>query len=156
MSSHMKIIVAVNASNCIDFETTSDDRQRFAALTIDGACVCGRKTWDTLPTIARKNRSWHVLTRDVNVRRYEGGPFYHHGHIGELLEQIDGQHLWVCGGGEIYQQAVQEATHLYISRFVGQSGGSIEFPPIDASRWEMICSQTHPNHLFQILRRRNP
>lgn len=156
MDTHMKIIVAVNSSHCIDFETTQDDRQRFAALTTDSRCVCGRKTWDTLPGLARRNRSWYVMTRNPNVQRQDGGPFYHHSSVESLSLLSDAPDLWVCGGGEIYQQAIPHASHLYLSRFLGHSGGSVRFPEVDPAEWEMLCSQTHPQHLFQILRRRYP
>lgn len=155
----LKCIVAVSSDGCIDVPTPKLDRDRFAMLTIGADCVCGRKTWDTLPPAARRNRSWTIFTRSEQLSgdfKLGDGPLpFFSSDLGAFIEShaysfVDPP-VWVCGGGQLYDEALPACQMLYLTR-LRTGGGTIKFPPIDFDRYDRLFSRDFEDHVFEILR----
>lgn len=110
----LKIIACVNADNNLaGFKPPKRDLQRFAALTIGGTVVMGRKTWETIPATLRplKHRCNVVVSRSP----FPGEPGIRH--EDSLAWSLDHYpESWVIGGGEIYRQALHLTRYIYLSR----------------------------------------
>ncbi len=118
-----------------------DDFKRFKRLTTGHHIIMGRKTFESFPK-PLPNRTHLVITRqkDYNpegvivVHRLEDALAYAH----------DDDNAYVIGGGEIYNMAIDTATHIELTRVHGKFEADTYFPEIDESQWKLINEEFHP------------
>jgi dihydrofolate reductase len=109
-----------------------EDLAHFKELTLNGAVIMGRRTWDSLPERFRPLADRHniVITRQADWRA-EGATVVHS--LAEALAAAAGASVWVIGGGEIYRQAMPLAARLEVTEVDLDTPGDTVAPPIDAS-----------------------
>lgn len=105
----------------------SEDFKWFKATTMGGVLVMGRKTWDSIgrPLPGRKtavvSRSQPNLPEGVDLL--------------DGLEAIHAQNytvpVWICGGGEIYRQALPCCSELFLTRVKREVEGDAFFPEFE-------------------------
>jgi dihydrofolate reductase len=105
----------------------SEDFKWFKAKTMGGVLVMGRKTWDSigrpLPgrTTAVVSRSQPELPEGVDLL--------------PSLDAIDGRQysdpVWICGGGEIYRQALPRCEELFLTLVKREVEGDAFFPEFE-------------------------
>lgn len=156
----LRLIAAINDDGMIDgFPPLKADLQRFAALTTGGTVIMGRKTWDSLPVKPLKHRLNIVVThnaakimdimdsaKDHMVLVAPSIPVALH-----IAEANDGSAPWIIGGGQIYEQTIDQCDALYLSHVKG-IGGSVPFPTVGTG-FERVMNQKHPDHDFAIWHR---
>ena len=111
-----KAIVAVSQDGVIGRNgdlpwRLSGDLQWFKKITMGHTILMGRKTWDSLPKALPGRENWVLSRKD---ERADGMRLF------KSLEDVanyllDGQTLFVIGGGEIYRQALPLCHELYIT-----------------------------------------
>lgn len=114
--------------------------KHFKELTTGHTVIMGRKTFDSLkkPLPQRHNV---VVTRDKDYR--PAGASVAHS-FSEALHLAEGEdEVFVAGGGEIYQQAMQLADRLYVTVVHAVFEGDTVFPEIDDSEWELSDEARH-------------
>lgn len=83
-----------------------EDLQHFRELTLDGVCIMGRGTWESLPPKFRPlpNRLNVIITRDES---YEApGAVIRHDLHKTIDEYLQGdKQVWIIGGADILSQA---------------------------------------------------
>jgi dihydrofolate reductase len=89
----------------------SADLKWFKKITMGHTILMGRKTWDSLPKALPGRENWVLSRKD---ERADGMRLF------KSLEDVanyllDGQTLFVIGGGEIYRQALPLCHELYIT-----------------------------------------
>lgn len=125
-----------------------EDLTRFKELTLGGAVIMGRRTWDSLPERFRPLAGRHniVITRQPEWAA-EGATTVH-----SLPAALDRairdapaapqpgtpqpgtpQPVWIIGGGDIYRQAMPLADHLEITEVDIDAAGDTVAPVIDAA-----------------------
>ncbi|UFS59253.1 dihydrofolate reductase [Subtercola endophyticus] len=111
-----------------------EDLAHFRELTIGGAVLMGRKTWDSLPERFRPlpGRRNLVLTRDPSWEA-SGAETVHS--ISQAQRLVGDDALWVIGGGELYRQALSLASRLEVTEVDLGVRGDTRAPAIDAT-WE--------------------
>lgn len=100
------------------------DLKRFKQLTMGGALVMGRKTWDSIgkalpgrvSIVVTRNKEWHAPDALV-VNSIE-----------EALTAADGNDVWVIGGAEIYRQMLPLAETLHLTHIDADYEGDVKFP----------------------------
>lgn len=105
----------------------SEDFKWFKTTTMGGVLVMGRKTWDSIgkPLPGRKtavvSRSQPILPEGV-----------------ELLDSLDAiekrgytDPIWICGGAEIYRQALPQCQELYLTLVKRTVEGDTFFPEFE-------------------------
>ncbi|MGK0238153.1 MAG: dihydrofolate reductase [Candidatus Pelagisphaera sp.] len=113
----------------------SEDFKWFKAKTMGGVLIMGRKTWDSigrpLPgrTTAVVSRSQPQLPEGVELL--------------DSLEAIETKGyeapVWICGGGEIYRQALPRCQELFLTLVKRDVEGDAFFPEFeDQFRLEAI------------------
>lgn len=117
-----------------------EDLARFRALTSGHHVIMGRKTWETLdgPLPGRVNI---VITR----RRAEAidGALVA-GSLEEALELAAGDDdVFILGGGEIYQLALDRADRIYLTVVHAHLDGDAFFPELDPARWRLVEDERH-------------
>lgn len=106
-----------------------EDWQHFRRTTGADAVVHGRASWEALPEKSRPlpGRRNIVLTRQ---RDYEapGAEVAHS--LAEALAMLDGADAWICGGGQVYAQAMPLADVLVVTEVDADVDGDTLAPEI--------------------------
>lgn len=128
------------------------DLERFKRITTGKAVLMGRKTYESIGG-PLDNRLNLVLTRDVNYSPEE------------LIIDIDGNkestvvnsiqaavnvasilghnEIYVIGGAELYEQTIEYADRLYITKVHANLRGDTKFPSI-VGKWKVDKQFTYP------------
>lgn len=126
----------IGKNNTLPFHLQGDLRH-FKTLTQGSIVVMGRKTFESLPNGALKNRRNIILTRTLN---------YHADHaeilhdIDDVLKLHDIQPIWIIGGGELYRQFLPFADACHITTVHASPECDAFFPDL---RREKGWYQTH-------------
>ena len=116
----------IGRNNTIPWDLPAD-RKRFRALTLGHPVIMGRKTFESLagPLPGRKNI---VITRQMDYRAE--GCFIAHDLASAVAMAGEADELFICGGGEIYRQALPIADRIYLTIIHSQFDGDTRFPEI--------------------------
>ena len=117
------------------------DLKRFKALTTGHTIIMGRKTYESLPH-ALPNRTNVVLSSQPK-ELFPGCEVYTS--LPEALAQCQAEEeVFIIGGGQVYQQAIQLADRLYITRIHHLfDKANIFFPAFDATEWDEVEREEH-------------
>jgi dihydrofolate reductase len=120
------------------------DLQRFKQLTMGHHLIMGRKTYESIgrPLPGRitvvLSRSAGVDVPGVQVARSLDDAF-------AQAAARDDDEPFVCGGADVYQQALGRCDRCYLTVVERQYTGDAIFPGLDAADWSLVESQTHRN-----------
>ena len=139
----------VGLNNAIPWEPPKEDLERFKNITTGHSLIMGRKTYESLPPKFRPlpGRKNIILSRQ---KKFEA---HHECRVVDSLEEALAEAFFSCypfvwpkehfviGGAEIYRQALQRATRLYLTRIHKIFHGDAFFPALDLHAWELIRSE---------------
>lgn len=138
---NFSIIVAIANNNAIGqngglLVHLPKDMKWFKENTLHKTVIMGRKTFETLPNGALKERRNIVVTKN-NAFRAENCEIVHS--IEELMTIVHPtEDCFIIGGGEIYKMLMPYATHMYITRIHADfADADTFFPEIDKS-WQLV------------------
>ena len=146
----ISIIVAVADNNVIGREgdmpwRLSTDLKRFKMLTLGKPMIMGRKTFESIGK-PLPGRTSIVVTRDrkwqsqgvVPVDSIESAIT-----LASEIAKADGvDEICIVGGGEIYQQAMEFADVIHLTRVHARPQGDTVFPEVDVAKWqEKTCEK---------------
>ena len=118
-----------------------DDFKRFKNLTTGHKIIMGRKTLESFPK-ALPNREHIVITRDKNYKPKIECTIVNS--IDAAIELTkDDKHSYIIGGGEIYKQSLDYATHIELTRVHAILDADTFFPEIDKAKWTLIKEEKH-------------
>lgn len=123
-----------------------EDLKHFKRETLGAPVVMGRKTWDSLPDRFKPlvGRANIVITRDPNWAR--DGVLVAHS-LDEALAlaqqslepdleaRVD---VWVIGGGAIFDEAIENAHELVVTKIMLEVEGGDAFAPEIDSSWSLV------------------
>lgn len=124
-----------------------EDLRYFKQRTLGKPIIMGRKTWESLgrPLPGRLNI---VISRQADLE-LEGAEVF-----ADLAAALQRGYQWaaqqgaaevmVIGGGQLYQEALQLAQRVYLTRIDLELEGDTFFPVLDAQHWQQIEAETHP------------
>ena len=106
-----------------------EDLAHFRRVTLGHAVIMGRTSWDALPTHLRPlpGRRNIVLSRQPGFAA-EGAEVLHS--LDAALELVAGGTAWVCGGGQVYAQALDRAETLVVTDIDLAVAGDARAPEI--------------------------
>ena len=116
-----------------------DDFKRFKSLTSGHTIVMGRKTFESLPGIL-PNRTHIVITRNNNYKLDQC--IVERSLVEALITRTD-EDVYIIGGGEIYNQGMEIADKIELTRVHGTFEGDIFFPVIDLKKWKLEKEEFH-------------
>jgi dihydrofolate reductase len=137
----ISIIAAIDENNVLGKDNKliwhlPADLQHFKELTSGHHIIMGRKTWESIGKKPLPNRTSIVITRDKNYKA-EGCMLVHS--LDEALAAVkNDEEVFVIGGAEIYKQAMEKATKMYITRVHHAFQGDTFFPEIGKEWFEAI------------------
>lgn len=113
-----------------------DDLKRFRQLTTGHRVIMGRKTFDSIgrPLPGRTN----IIISRSNTFNPPGCTVVHS--VDEALDRTDpeGTFSFVIGGAEIYRQAIDRASRMFLTEIDAEFKGDTFFPAIDKQDWNEI------------------
>ena len=123
-----------------------EDLKRFKRLTTGHAIIMGRKTFESLPK-ALPNRHNIVVTRNQNYSK-EGVTVCHSLEAAIECAKNDDQ-PFVIGGGQVYEQAIELADVIELTKIHAQFEGDVFFPEIDLKKWSVEKEERMSNPNFE-------
>jgi dihydrofolate reductase len=118
----------------------SADLRRFRELTMGHHIIVGRKTFESIGK-ALPGRRIIIVTRNENYQRPDDSESFSIAHSVEeaiALARSRGEtEVFVCGGAEIYAQALGLADRLYLTFVEAEANADVFFPEWDESEWEV-------------------
>lgn len=127
-----------------------EDLKRFKRLTSGHAIIMGRKTFESLPK-ALPNRHNIVVTRNQNYFK-EGVTVCHSLEAAIEYAKNDDQ-PFVIGGGQVYEQAIELADVIELTKIHAQFEGDVFFPEIDLKKWSVEKEErmSHPDFEYSFI-----
>ncbi|MFL9485519.1 dihydrofolate reductase [Chitinophagaceae bacterium LWZ2-11] len=143
---NITLIVAASENNAIGKQNQllwnlPNDLKFFKNNTWGLAVAMGRKTFESLGNKPLTGRFNIVITRQKDWKA-------HNVTVVESLEESiktakenDYKEVMICGGGEIYKQAILIATKILITRVHATLEGDTFFPVIDENIWKLVFEE---------------
>lgn len=124
-----------------------NDFKRFKALTTGNNILMGRKTFESFPK-PLPNRTHIIITRQEDYSVPDGCFTYKsiQDALNEVME-FDDKDVWIIGGGEIYEQSMEIADKIELTRVHGNFEGDTYFPKIDYTKWRLVNEEFHDRDL---------
>jgi dihydrofolate reductase len=118
-----------------------DDFKRFKQLTTGHYIVLGRKTFESFPK-PLPNRTHVIITRQKNYKA-EGCIIVNS--ISEALQSVPkNETVFIIGGAEVYNQTINSADKIELTRVHTTIAADAFFPEIDSEKWQLIEDIFHP------------
>jgi dihydrofolate reductase len=156
---HFKAIAAMSLNRVIGLRNTipwhlPEDFKWFKQMTTGQVIVMGRKTFESIGK-PLPNRTTLVLTR--SPASIPGAKTISDlGQIDRMADEFAGREIFICGGAEIYAQALPRCSDLYLTIVQRNVEGDTFFPSFE-DRFELLETVTETPE-FKILhyRQRTP
>ncbi|OJH40092.1 dihydrofolate reductase [Cystobacter ferrugineus] len=141
----LSAIVAMASNRCIGRDNTLPwrlpaDLQRFKRLTMGHTLLMGRKTYESIGR-PLPGRTMLVVTRQQDWAP-EGIEVAHS--LEEALARARGDEVFLAGGAQLYEQAMDRVRRLYLTRIDREYEGDAFFPEVDLSTWRLTAEEPHP------------
>ena len=138
---NISIIVATAQENAIGRKGDllfhiSADLRRFKEITMGHPIIMGRKTFESFPKGPLPGRQNIVITRQSDYAN-EGITVV--GSFSDALAAANGvDEVFVIGGGEIYREAIKQASMIYLTEIDAKvDDADTFFPSIDSQEWQI-------------------
>ncbi len=143
----LSIIVAATDNNVIGIQNDlpwhlPTDMKYFKKVTDGCKIIMGRKCWESIPEKFRPlpNRKNFVVTRQDNYKA-KGAIILNDIDLALSTAHMDpSEEIFVIGGAEIYKEAFNYATKLYLTRIEGTIDGDVFLQGFDENEWVLISS----------------
>ena len=125
-----------------------NDFKRFKNLTSGHHIIMGRKTFESFPK-PLPNRIHIVITRQKNY--HPVGCLIAESLQAAIAKAPEDESVFIIGGGEIYNQSIEIAHKIELTRVHHHFKADTFFPVIDKKKWKLIFEDFHPKdekHLF--------
>ena len=124
-----------------------EDLRYFKQTTMAKPIIMGRKTFESIGK-ALPGRTNIVISRQKDLQLPEGVKLV--GSLAQALEVAEAVCLieeadeaMIIGGEQIYKEAMDSASKLYLTKVLADVEGDASFTGFDASEWELISEEPH-------------
>lgn len=105
--------------------------RHFKETTMGKPIVMGRKTWESIGRVL-PGRQNIVVTGN---RSYQAPGCTLAGSLDEAMDRAQGEEVMIIGGGQLYQQALEVADRMILTRVDCEPEADTWFPEWDAQDW---------------------
>jgi len=146
------IIAAVAKNNVIGKDNKipwyiKEDFLRFKKLTTGHPIIMGKNTFLSLPKRPLPNRINIVLTFKDDSFSYEDVIVKHD--LKEAITEYGKKgNIYIIGGASIYNQSMEFATKLEITKLNKDYDGDTFFPKINLNKWKLIKEEKKEGYSF--------
>ena len=131
----------------------SEDLRFFKRTTMGHPMVMGRKTFDSIGRVLPGRRTI-VVTRQADWRHPEVETAHSLSEALSLAGPAD--EVFVCGGGQVYAEAMPWAHRLLITEVDQSPEGDVRFPAIDPETWREVSREDHEGFSWVSYERARP
>jgi dihydrofolate reductase len=140
----VSLIVAVDNNGGIGIHgrlpwRLSSDLQRFKKLTMGHHLIMGRKTYESIGR-PLPGRITIVVSRNPDYRLDGCLVALSLEEALRIAEQRGEQEVFVIGGGEIFQEVMNRADRIYLTRVITVLEADTYFPAFRTDEWEVVES----------------
>lgn len=131
----------IGADNDMPWKNSlKDDLKHFRELTTGNTVIVGRKTFESFGGRPLPNRENIVVAHsDLDA---DGAKIAHS--LSEAYSLATSEDIFVIGGGQIYQQAIDDMDVLYVTEVDANfANATVFFPAIDTSKWREVSREYH-------------
>jgi dihydrofolate reductase len=128
-----------------------EDLKLFKKITMGHHMIMGRKTYESIGK-PLPGRTSVVVTRDTKTSEIPN--LFYVESIARALDiaRKNGEsEAMICGGGEIYKQALPFVNKIYLSLVPYTGEADTFFPEINMNEWRVEESIEHPGFIHQVL-----
>lgn len=112
-----------------------EDLRHFKELTMGGAVIMGRKTWESLPKRPLPGRVNIVVTRSEDFN--EAGALKANS-LEKAVDLAGDSRIFIIGGESVYRQALPSATRLELTRILADDPEADKFfPEFSRDEWAL-------------------
>lgn len=157
------IIVAMDENNVIGKDGDipwyfPEDLKHFKEITTGYPVVMGSNTYRSLPKEHRplSDRENIVLTRsgvDLDEDFTEAGNLEE---AWRIAEKTDKDKVFIAGGSTVYEQTINQADRMVVTRIHSEYEGDTYFPEFDESKWNETRRDERDEFSFITYERKNP
>lgn len=110
--------------------------------TTSGHCIIsGRKNYEAIGS-PLPNRTNIIVTRNINYKA-EGCIVVHSLESAlAYCKELGESEAFICGGGEIYKQAIDMVDRLYLTEVDYSESGDVYFPHFDESDFDKVLTES--------------
>ena len=120
----------------------SDDLKHFKKLTTGHTVIMGRRTFESFGARPLPNRRNIIITR--NKKYSPEGVEVAASFDDALSLSSDDDEVFVCGGQQVYEQAIPLAGRMYLSHVEAIiEGGDTFFPEYESDNWQLCDEWRH-------------
>ncbi len=137
----ISIIVVIDKKNGIGKDNNllcylPADLKNFKKLTTGQSIIMGRKTFESLPKGALPNRRNIVIT---NNKEFKAENIEIINSIDEAINLCKNEdEVFIIGGANIYNQFIEKADYLYLTKVHETFKADTFFPEINYNEWKII------------------
>jgi dihydrofolate reductase len=150
------IIASVSSNGVIGNEgkipwKSKSELSHFRSATIDHPVIMGRRTFESIGKILDR-RINIVLSRDKNSPLGKIPGLFHFTSLDQAFDYSRNQNfnrVFIIGGAEIFEQTINIADELLISRMKMSADGETRFPDIDKKIWQLESSRNYDDFELQ-------
>lgn len=124
-----------------------EDLAHFKRVTSGHAVIMGRKTWQALGRPLPKRRNL-VITRQAGFSAPGAEVFASLDAAIAAARSTDAEPM-VIGGGEIYRQALPQATRIHLTEVRADPVGDTTFPELPAGEWRVASERASGRLVFR-------
>lgn len=143
----------------------SADLQRFKRLTMGGAILMGRKTWESIgrplpgrrSIVISRQSDYHTGFDEVIVTANLDDALSH-----ARSHESAEEEAFVIGGARIYEMCLPRTDRLYVTRVHAEVTGDVTFPEVQWADWQIVSEDSHAadekndfSHTYQVWQRKN-
>jgi dihydrofolate reductase len=139
-----KIIIAAVAQNGVIGKAglvpwySAEELKHFKKTTIGYPLVMGRKTFESLKKPLKSRVNIVISTQPGPVTENDEVKFFNglEKAFQYCLSELKAEKVFIIGGGEIFDQTINEADEMIISLMNFEVDGDVYFPEMDYEIWE--------------------
>ncbi|MCJ8190539.1 dihydrofolate reductase [Sphingomicrobium aestuariivivum] len=118
------------------------DLKRFKKLTMGGAMIMGRKTFESLPGRLPGRR--HIVLTRGSYWKADGADVVHD--VESALALAGEDPVWVIGGAEIFKLFLPHAHRIELTELAISPDGDTSLPdPREEAGWSVTATAEHPS-----------
>lgn len=112
----------------------SDDLKRFKAITSNHHVIMGRKTFESLKCTPLPGRINIVVSKTLSSTK---NIIIANSFPKALAKACYDSEIFIIGGGQIYNNAINIAGRIYLTKVYENIEGNVFFPEIDPNLWHI-------------------
>ena len=118
----------------------SEDMRYFKHLTTNHSVIMGRKTYESIGK-PLPNRENIVITRSTDLSI--DGCKMANSLEDAIFSANSNNNIFIIGGGNIYSQALEYATMIFLTKIPGSYNGDTFFPELNKNSWSLVSEVNH-------------